>query len=525
MPGKIVTSENAVAMIGNNDVVTICGNGPHLVPDKILSSLEERFLATGEPRGLTFINPVQPGATEVSGLEHLGHEGLVKKMISSAFPGFRVRKSKFSELIFTNKIEVYNVPMGTIYQLLQAIGAGRPGVITPVGLNTSADPRLGGGKFNEVTQKSIVRIVTIDGKEYLFYKSFPIDVAIIRGTTSDERGNVSMEKEGLRQAILAQAIAAKNSGGKVIAQVERVAAKGFLNPRLVEVPGILVDAVVIDKNQKQVEGISKYNPGLSGEMKVPVEPCEEMPLDARKVILRRAIMELQADQLVNLGAGLPFSLPQVLDEEDAVNLVEITVEHGSLGGKNMGGLIASTHVNPEAILPAASVFDLYDGGGLDIALLAFAQVDKFGNVNISKFARMAPGFGGFVNICHATRKLVFCGLFTAGGSEIQIQDTKVSIIREGKHKKFVTRAEQISFNAKRTGKKNQEIIYITERGVFRLNKRGLVLTEIAPGVEIEKHIQSQMEFKLTVSDRLIQMKEQIFRPQPLGLKLHLSGKR
>jgi len=521
MSVKVVSPEEAVGVIKNGDVVTICGVGMHLLADKTLSALERRFLATGEPRDLTLINPVRIGATEGSGLEHFAHEGLVKMIISSSFPGSRVRKSEFNGLIFNNKVKAYIVPMGTLYHLFHAIGAGRPALLTPVGLNTFADPRLGGGKLNEVTQEDIVKIVHLNGEEYLCYKSFSIDVAIIRGTTSDERGNIQMEKEALRQAILAQAIAARNSGGRVIAQVERIAAAGSLHPRLVEVPGFLVNAVVVDENQKQVLGISEYNPGLSGEIRVPVQPCPKMPLDGRKVIIRRAAMELRSGQLVNLGVGLPFSLPQILDEEDIGDLIGITVEHGSIGGKNMGGWITSTHINPEAILDATSIFEFYDGGGLDVSLLGFAQVDKFGNVNVSKFGSLIPGFGGFVNISQATRKILFCGLFTGGGSEVQIQDGKVNIIREGKHRKFIDEVGQICFNAREAKKKKQEAMYITERGVFSLNKKGLVLTEVAPGVEIEKHIQSQMEFKLTVSGRLIQMKQEIFDPKPLGLKLHL----
>ena len=512
---KIVEAADAVAVIHDGDVVASVGYGGNGTPDQLFVALEKRFVETAAPRDLTLVFSTGQGDMKERGLNRLAHEGLVKRVIG----GYFGLSPAIEKLIVDNRIEAYNLPEGIITHMYRNIGAGKPGTLSRVGLGTYVDPRQDGGRMNALTTEDIVRLMEIDGEEYLFYKSFPIQVALIRGTTADPDGNITAERESLALENLALAIAARNSGGIVLAQVERVAAEGSLDARLVKVPGVLVDCVVLAEPEHHMQTYgTQFNPAFSGELRVPQKVVRTVELDDRKLIARRALFELTPNCVINVGVGsVPDQVPLVASEERIADLLTLTVDPGVIGGVPMSGLDFGAAVNYQAVIDHGSAFDFIDGGGLDAAFLGFGECDAAGNVNASRFGRRIPGCGGFIDISQNAKKLIFVGTFSSGGLELAVEDGRVRIIKEGKFPKFVERIGQTTFSADYAQRWQQDVLYVTERCVFRLGASGLTLTEVAPGIELERDILARLPFKPAI-DGPHEMDPAIFRPATMGLR-------
>lgn len=488
---KVVTAEEAIALIKDGDVVAAAGFVGNGTPEELLIGLEKRYKETQSPRDLTLLFASGLGDAKDRGLNRLALDGLWKRVIA----GHYGLMPKIGQMALANQFEAYNLPQGILTNLYRAVAARRPGVLSKVGLGTFVDPRIEGGKINERATENLVEVVTLGGEEWLFMKSFPIHVALIRGTTADASGNITFEKEILTLDTLAMASAVHNSGGVVIAQVERIAAKGSLKAKEVKVPGILVDYVVVAKPENHMQTYAtQYSPVLSGEIRIDLQSRQPLPLDERKIIARRAAMELKPFDLINLGIGVPESVSAIANEEKILSYLTMTVEPGVIGGMPTGGLDFGGSVNAESVIDMPDQFDFYDGGGLDLTCLGMAQCDASGNVNSSKFGKKLAGCGGFINISQNTKKVLFVGTMTADGLEVAVENGKLRIIREGKTKKFIKQVQQITFCGQIGSQGDQEIYYITERAVFRLNEGQVELIEVAPGIDIEKDILAQMEF-------------------------------
>ncbi|SNS81140.1 acetate CoA-transferase [Anaerovirgula multivorans] len=510
---SVLEADEAVRLILSNATVGFVGAGGGLTEATVLiEALAQRYRKSQEPRDLTLYHCSGLGDRGDRGISPLAQEGLCRKIIG----GHWGQSPRLAEMAEKNKIEAYNFPQGVMAQLLRTAAAKQPGILTHVGLGTFIDPRQGGGKLNEKTKEDLVKLMEVNGQEWLFYPAIPIDVAIIRGTTADTEGYISMEDEIAYLDALAMAQAAHNNGGIVIAQVQRLVKARTLHPKSVRIPGYIVDAVVVVPEQPQLYAGS-VNRFMSGDFIMETGSIVHAPLNERKVIARRALLEVAPGNVGNVGVGISDGIGIVAREEGVEEEFTLTVELGPIGGVSAQGIFFGATVNMQAMLDMPAQFDFYHGGGLDVCFLSFAEVDQAGNVNVHRFNGKIMGTGGFIDICQNSKKVIFSGTLTAGGLKTEVENGRIKIEQEGKFKKLISKVPEITFNGRDALTRGQEVIYITERAVFRLTSEGLELSEVAPGIDIQKDIIDKMGFEPKITEDLREMDHRLFLPEPMGI--------
>ncbi|WP_066923015.1 acyl CoA:acetate/3-ketoacid CoA transferase [Murdochiella massiliensis] len=502
---KIITLKEAVSLIKDNQTIAILGSGGGVCePSATLLALANRYKETRSPRNLTLYHANGIGDKERIGTDCLAQEGLIKRDVA----GHWAMAPKMAKLAQEEKIEAYNFPQGVLSQMYQAVASNKPGVITKTGLYTFIDPRIEGGKMNQSTKDDYVKILELDGEEWLYFPSIHFDIGLIRGTTADCNGNITYEEEAAILDGLSLAQAVHNCGGIVIAQVKYLS-EHPAKAKDVVIPGIYVDYIVLDPSQQQTCERA-YDPSLAGNIFTPYDSVPKLPMGARKIIARRAAKELTKNAIINLGVGIPDGISSIAQEEGYLDQLNFTVEQGIIGGMPMGGIIFGVSHNASAMIDQTAQFNFYDGGGLDCCFLGMAQADMMGNINSSKTGNLLSGCGGAINISQNAKKVVFCGTFTAKGLKVNVSDHKLNILQEGQINKFVEMVDQITFSGKYANQIEQPVLYVTERAVFRLLNGKMVLTEVAPGIELEKDILNKMQFRPEIAKDLKQMEESIF---------------
>ena len=505
--------ESAMELIRSGETIATSGFVGCGTPDALLDGLARRFRESGDPAGLTLLFAAGQGDGGEQGLNRLAEPGLLRRVVG----GHWGLIPRVAALAVSGQIEGWNLPQGVISRLYRDMAAGLPGTVSRIGLHTFVDPRSQGGRVNERTTDDLVEVVHLGGEELLFYRATPIDVALLRGTSADEHGNITMEREALTLDNLAMACAARNNGGKVIVQVERIVSAGTLDPRLVKIPHILVDAVVVAPPELHRQTYATaFNPGYAHEVRIPLDLIPPMPMNERKIAARRAAMELPDGGVVNLGIGMPDGVSTVAAEEHVIDRITLTTEPGIVGGMPASGGDFGAALNPDALIDQNQQFDFYQGGGLDLTVLGMAELDADGNVNVSRFGPRLTGAGGFIDISQSARTVVFVGTFTAGGMQVGISDGRLTILSEGRSRKLVRHVEQVTFNGRYAASLGQRVLYVTERAVFAATPEGLRLIEVAPGIDIERDVLGQMDFAPIVQDVAL-MDSRIFLPQPMGL--------
>ena len=524
---EFITAKEAVDRIKSGS--TICTIGMTLVSacESILKELENRFLETGSPNQLTYMHTCGQSDRKAGAVFHLAHEGLTKRIIG----GHWGLCPKMMELISANKVEAYNLPQGKMAKFFHSMSLREPGNIIKVGLGTFIDPRIEGGKMNDRTKplEDIVDVVEIDGEEYLRYREIPIDTLLIRGTYADENGNISTQEEAMVLELLPAVMATKRFGGQVICQVKKVVKAGTISPKEVVVPGVLVDAVVVceepEENHRQTSSWY-YDPAYSGQAWAPESKTEPIPLNVRKVIGRRAMMELEPDVVINVGTGIPNDvIGAIIAEENISDDVTITVESGIYGGVPAGGIDFGISRNAQALIPHDRQFEYYNGAGIDFTFMGAGEMDQEGNVNATRMGDKAPGAGGFIDITARAKNVIFCSTFTGKGLKVEFDENGLRIVEEGKIRKMVKAVQQISYNGKIAGDTGQNMVYVTERAVFKLTPEGPMLVEIAKGVDIQKDILDQMDFEPLIAKDLKYTDTRIYLETWGGLKEIIQNQR
>jgi propionate CoA-transferase len=514
---KIILAKKIPFLIKNKNFVIIGGNGGTGAPEKILIEIEKNYIKTKKPKNLTIFHITGLGAVDKYGLNHFNHSGLVSKVIGGNF-GLQIPFMK--NLIVGNKIEAYNFPQGILSQMCRTMAAKQPGIITKVGLNTYMDPRIEGGKMNKKTTKNLVELIKIKGQEYLFYLAPKPDFAIIRGTSVDKDGYVYMEDEATTREDLSIAQAVHNNGGIVVCQFKKKIKINKMNPQLAKIPAFLIDYYVHDPLQKQTY-VTLNDKFRSGQKILKKPKLDIIPLNIRKVVARRAALELKKNNVVNLGVGISVGISNIAYEEDVYKDITLTVEAGVIGGIPGSGLNFGTAINPKMIIDQPYQFDFYDGGGLDCAFLSFAEIDQHGNINVSKFGNRNDGAGGFINIAEGAKKVIFSGTLTSNGLKTEIINGSLKILNEGKNKKFIKNVNQITYSSKLGVKRGQTIIFNTDRGVFKYIKNKITLVEIAQGVRLKEDVINQINFPIVVSKKLKRIPKKLYLEKKIGLKKKL----
>lgn len=523
----VLTARRAADLIADGDVISVSSSSGLGCPDAVLAGIGERFAETAGPRDLTTLHPIAAGdMSGIKGIDHLARPGLLRRVVAGSYPSgpSKAEPPRIWQMIENGEVEAYNLPSGVLYQLHRAAASRQPGVFTKVGLGSFVDPRLTGGRMNDATPERFVRVEELDGEEWLFFPSIVPDVAVIRATTADEHGNLTIEEEASPLGALDLAYAAHNRGGIVIAQVKRLAEGGSLSPQQVRIPGILVDAVVVAPEQMQTTQ-TPYDPAISGQLRRPLDALDPVPFSLEKVIARRAAHELRSGDVVNLGFGVSALVPHVLVEEDLAGAVSWVIEQGAVGGVPLLDFTFGVAVNPDAIMASADQFTLLQGGGFDRTLLSFLEIDRTGSVNVHHLPgrrHVTAGVGGFADIVSAAPEIVFIGSFTAGRRDIAVDDGALDIRTDGPHTKFVETVASPTFSGTHALARGQKVTYVTERAVLQLRPEGLTVTEIAPGVDLERDVLARSAFPLLVSDELKTMPAEIFQPRRTGLRLPVA---